>query len=122
MAKISAYYLEHFVVLAEGVVSTVALAANRFVTRNGAYPTLGAYAAGVTQMATTAVGDQVTTTTMGIEVVEVGAAIAAIDTPLMSDANGKARPVTDAATQKTNAYALDTATGSGVEFIRVKLV
>jgi hypothetical protein len=122
MASSNANYLETAVILSESIkVGSSAVAPNRFITRSGAYPASnGAYAAGITQMGGAA-REMTSIASVGIYPVEVGAAISAIDTPLMADTAGKARPVTDAATQKTVAWALDTATGSGTEFIRVKL-
>jgi len=119
MAKSSAYYLQSLVTSTETVRLAATVATNRFINRLGVYPASGAYAAGVTQQAGVT-GDRRTIDTDGISIVEVGAAIASIDLPLTSDATGKARPATGA--EIINARALDTATGTGVEFIRVKLV
>lgn len=122
MATPSPYYLTQFKLLTETIkVGGSAVAECRFINRAGIYPAAnGNYAAGVTDQSVGA-GALVSITTAGIAVVEVGAAISAVDTPLMADTAGKVRPVTDAATQTTIGRALDTATGSGTEFVRVKL-
>jgi Uncharacterized conserved protein (DUF2190) len=119
MAKSNAYHLESHVTLTETVRLSATVASNRFINRSGAYPANGGYGAGITQQPGVA-GDRRTFDSDGISIVEVGAAIGALDTPLTSDAAGKARPATG--TETINARALDTATGVGVEFIRVKLV
>lgn len=121
MATSNANYLEFFKLLSETIkVGASAVAPNRFINRAGIYPASnGAYAAGVTEQGVAA-GGWVATVTSGIYPVEVGAAIT-VDAPLMADTAGKVRPITDAATQREVGRALDTATGSGVEFVRVKL-
>lgn len=146
MAKNSAYYLEENVVLSETVSVPGAIAANRFINRSGAYPaTNGAYAAGVTQQPVGAAGGNVAIATMGVYPVEVGAGPIALDTPLIADTAGKVRPASNltiaagatpvASTaangsnifaggvlpQRVVGWALDAATGSGTEFIRVHL-
>lgn len=122
MASPNAYYLEQFRILTETVrVGGSAIAECRCINRAGIYPAAnGNYVAGVVEQGGGAAA-LVSVITSGIAVVEVGAAISAVDTPLMADTNGKVRPVTDAATQYTVGRALDTATGTGTEFIRIKL-
>jgi hypothetical protein len=146
MATALAYYLEQFRILSETVkVGNAAVVANRCINRAGAYPASnGAYVAGVTE-ADAAAGANVSVMTMGIAVVEVGGAIPAVDTPLIADTNGKviaasnleiaaggtavtstgangASVLTGGVTpQQIVGWAKDTATGSGTEFIRVKL-
>jgi Uncharacterized conserved protein (DUF2190) len=120
MAKSNAYHLEHHVTFTETVRLTATVASNRFINRSGAYPANGGYSAGITQQPGVA-GDRRTIDTDGISIVEVGAAIATLDTPITSDASGKARPGV-IGTDSIIGRALDTATGTGTEFIRVKLV
>lgn len=114
------HLLETDHIMTETVQSAAPLEVCRFVTRNGSYPTTGGYAPGATIQTASAAGQNVGIFTLGNGVVEVGAAIAAADLPLYSDAAGKARPVTDAATQITLGYSIDTATGTGLEYVRFR--
>ena len=119
MATLDPNALTGFCLLSETVtVGGTAVAAHRFINRAGAYPSSGAYAAGATKQAGVA-NRTVAIDTDGITIAEVGAAISTIDTALFVDAAGKVRPV--ASTEYQVGRALDTATGTGVEFVRVKL-
>jgi hypothetical protein len=120
MAKSNAYYLTSHVSCTETVKLAATVAGNRFINRSGTYPANGGYSAGITQQAGVS-GNLVTIDTDGISIVEVAGAIAALDLPITSDATGKAR-VGVIGTDSIIGRALDTATGTGVEFIRVKLV
>ena len=115
------YLLETTHIMTESIRSSGALAQCRFVTRAGGYPLAGKYAPGVTIQSVDAANQNVSIFTLGNGVVEAGAAIASADLPLYSDATGKARPVTDATTQQVLAYSIDTATGSGTEYVRIRL-
>lgn len=74
--------------LALSIVATAALAAERFVNANGAYPTARQGAIGVTTT-TAAVGALVATDVLGTSIVTAGAAFAK-GTPLAVGTSGKA--------------------------------
>lgn len=71
------------------VAATAALAADRFVTVAGGYPTAGGVPLGVTRSSSGAAGDLLPVDVMGTAIVEAGAAIALGDT-LMVGTDGKA--------------------------------
>lgn len=71
------------------VAAAGALAANRFVTQAGAYPSAGAAAFGVTRTSAAAAGDLVPVDVMGTATVEVGAGGVTKDAALMLDATGR---------------------------------
>lgn len=64
------------------------LAASRFVTQAGAYPTAGGKAFGVTRSQADAAGDLLPVDVLGTAIVETGAAVA-LDADLMVDATGR---------------------------------
>jgi len=74
--------------LALSVLATGAITANRFITPAGAVAGAGVNTQGVAQTAGV-IGDKVTTTVLGTEVVETGAAIAA-GALIETDASGRA--------------------------------
>lgn len=70
------------------VAAAGALAANRFVTQDGAYPAAGAAAFGVTRTSAAAAGDLVPVDVQGTAMVEVGTGGVTKDAALMVDATG----------------------------------
>ena len=70
------------------VAAAGALAANRFVTQAGAYPSAGAAAFGVTRTSAAAAGDLVPVDVQGTAIVEVGTGGVTKDAALMVDATG----------------------------------
>ena len=75
------------------VMAAGALAADRFVTQAGAYPTAGGKAFGVTRSSAAVAGDLLPVDGMGTTFVEAGAAIT-LDADLMVDATGRVVPLT----------------------------
>lgn len=75
------------------VAAAGALAASRFVTQAGAYPTAGGKAFGVTRTSAAAAGDLLPVDVIGTAIVEAGAAVA-LDADLMVDATGRVVPLT----------------------------
>ena len=95
------------------------LAANRFVTQAGGYPSAGGAAYGVTRTSAAAEGDLVPVDVMGTAIVEVGTGGVSKDAALMVDATG--RVVTLSGYEKTPvARAMGAASEGG--FIEVLLV
>jgi len=70
------------------VAAAGALAASRFVTQAGAYPSAGAAAFGVTRTSAAAAGDLVPVDVQGTAIVEVGTGGVTQDAALMVDATG----------------------------------
>lgn len=70
------------------VIASAALAASRFVTTAGAYPSAGGVPLGATR-SDGAIGDLVPVDVLGTSLLEAGAAIAA-DAPIMVGTDGKA--------------------------------
>lgn len=70
------------------VAAAGALAASRFVTQAGAYPSAGAAAFGVTRTSAAAAGDLVPVDVQGTAIVEVGTGGVTKDAALMVDATG----------------------------------
>lgn len=75
------------------VAAAGALAANRFVTQAGAYPSAGAAAFGVTRTSAAAAGDLVPVDVQGTAIVEVGTGGVTKDTALMAAADGTVVPL-----------------------------
>ena len=96
-----------------------ALAANRFITQVGAYPTAGAAAFGVTRTSAAASGDLIPVDVQGTAIVETGAAITA-DAALMVDAEGRVVPLTTGSKSPVG-RAMGAAAAAGA-FIEVLLV
>lgn len=71
------------------VAAAGALAASRFVTQAGAYPSAGAAAFGVTRTSAAAAGDLVPVDVQGTAIVEVGVGGVTKDGALMADATGR---------------------------------
>lgn len=71
------------------VAAAGALAANRFVTQAGAYPSAGAAAFGVTRTSAAVAGDLVPVDVQGTAIVEVGVGGVTKDGALMADATGR---------------------------------
>lgn len=118
MAVSNPFLLESFNLLGETITAAGTLAKCRFVKRTGAYvSSAGDYAAGVL-LDDAASGDKRTIQTEGIAIVEAGGAIS-VDGPVKSTTAGKA--LAQGGSGTILGYALDEATGSGTEFIRVKL-
>lgn len=95
------------------------LAANRFITQAGAYPTAGAAAYGVTRTSAAAAGDLVPTDVLGTAIVETGAAVTK-DVALMVDSSGRVVPLT-VGSKSPVARAMEAAGAAGA-FIEVLLV
>lgn len=94
------------------VVATGAVAARRFATVAGAQAAaLGAKVYGVNRYAV-AVADAATVDVLGSALVEAGAAIT-LDADLTTDAQGRAVPITDSATQHRAGRSLSTAAAAG---------
>lgn len=70
------------------VAAAGALAASRFVTQAGAYPSAGAAAFGVTRTSAAASGDLVSVDVQGTAIVEVGTGGVTKDAALMADGSG----------------------------------
>lgn len=121
-AKASPFYLETARTLAETIRAAALLETNCFVTLGGVYPAAGAYAPGITQMPALKIGDYITITTEGLDVARAGGAIAGPDLELYADATGRVQVVTTPASQVTVARSIDSATGTGTEYVRVRLV
>ena len=101
------------------VVAGGALAAHRFITQAGAYPSAGAAAYGVTRTSAEASGDLVPTDVLGTTIVETGAEVTK-DSHLMVDSSGRVVPLTVGA-KFCVAKAMQAAGASGV-LIEVLLV
>lgn len=94
------------------VVASGAIAARRFATVAGAQAAaLGGKVYGVNRYVVTE-GDAATVDVLGSALVEAGAAIT-LDADLTTDADGRAVPITDTATQRRAGRALSTATAAG---------
>lgn len=100
------------------VIAAAALAANRFVERDGTYPTAGGNALGVTRF-DAVTGDPVAVDVHGTTIVECGAAVP-VDSALMVDATGRVVPLTGSAKQAVG-RALDAgaAAGSKIEILLI---
>lgn len=94
------------------VAAAGALAAHRFITQAGAYPSAGAAAYGVTRTSADAAGDLVPTDVLGTTIVEAGAEVTK-DTHLMVDNTGRVVPLT-VGTKFCVAKAMQAASGAGV--------
>lgn len=92
------------------------VAANRFVTKAGAYPAAGAAAFGVTDTAVNAVGDAVAVDVIGTTKITAGAAFAD-GADLKTDATGRAIAQAGAGTILATALSAATAEGQIVEVL-----
>lgn len=104
--------------LALPMLATGVIAANRFVTPAAAVAGAGLNAQGVAQMAA-AIGEKFTTTVMGTEVVETGAAIAA-GALIECDATGRA--ITKAAGVTLARLAPGESASAAGQFVEVILI
>ena len=109
----------NFAMYTRNIAAAGALAACRFVTLAGAYPSAGAAAIGVTRTSAAAAGDLVPVDVQGTTIVEAGAAITA-DAAVMVDATGRAVPLT-VGSKAPVGRALEAAVDAGA-FIEVLLV
>ncbi len=98
------------VVLALPVTSAIDAVKNRFMGIDGNYTGAGKLALGITNRNVNQ-GAEVGLNVNGRIIIEAGADITVADEPvaITSDAEGKAIPITDPATQKVNGYAIESA-------------
>ncbi len=104
--------------LAVSQIATAVIAANRFVTPAGAVAGAGVNAQGVAQMGG-AIGDNYTTTVLGTEIVETGAAIVA-GSLIECDATGRA--ITKAAGVTLGRLAPGESASAAGQFVEVILI
>ncbi|MFD2754285.1 capsid cement protein [Comamonas terrae] len=93
-----------------------ALAAERFVTKAGAYPAAGGTVFGVGRTSARAKGDLVPVDVLGTTIVEAGAAITD-DAPLMVDAEGRVVPLTAGKVGVARAMGAAAAAGDRIEVL-----
>ena len=100
------------------VKAAATVAANRFIERDGTYPTAGGNALGVTRFDGVS-GDLMAVDVLGTTVAECGAAVAA-DAALMVDATGKVVPLAGSAKQAVGrALEAGSADGAKIEILLI---
>lgn len=108
----------NFPIFTRTVVLAATIAANRFVERDGTFPTAGGNALGVTRFDGVS-GDAVSVDVLGTAIVECGAAVAA-DDALMVDGTGRVVTLAGSAKQGVGrALEAGAAAGAKIEILLI---